>query len=106
MGRMGRTVQLIQQFNQRTIQRGEVKKQERTLAKKVEEGQKQLQILQAEIDTQQKALVQEQQTQNKSQETTARLTSLQAEIHRLEGNKAKLDDGVKRLASIQIRPSV
>ena len=100
------TAQLIQRYNQRTIQRGELKKQELTLTKKVEEGQKQLQILQAEIDIQQKALAKEQQIQNKSKETVARLKSLQDEITRLEDNKAKLDGDVKKLATIQIRPSV
>ena len=99
------TAQRIEQYNQRTVQKSALKKQERILATKIEEGQKQLQILQTEIDVQQQALAQEQQTPNKSREATARLKNLQVEINRLEGNKTKLDNDVKRLAAIQIRPS-
>ena len=99
------TAQRIEQYNQRTVQKSALKKQERILATKIEEGQKQLRILQTEIDVQQQALAQEQQTPNKSQEATARLKNLQVEINRLEGNKTKLDNDVKRLAAIQIRPT-
>jgi uncharacterized small protein (DUF1192 family) len=99
------TAQLVHQYNRRTIQKSQLENQESLLTKKVEEGQKQLNTLRAEIDIQQQALAQEQQVENASQEATARLDSLQAEIDRLKHNRAQLEEDVNRLAAIQIRPS-
>jgi chromosome segregation ATPase len=100
------TAQLVQQYNKGMVQKGEMEKQEHTLAKKVKEGQKELQILQEEVDKQKKALAEEQQIQNKSQETEAYLKALQDEITRLEDNKAQLDGDIKRLGQLQSRPGL
>ena len=99
------TTQLVQQSNQRTLQKGQLEKQAQILKEKEDEGQEQLKKLQTEIDIQQKTLTQENQAQTKSQQTTKLLNDLQAEITRLEGNKAKLENDLKRLAAMPIRPS-
>jgi len=99
------TIQLVQRYNQRTIQRGQLTRQEQILKKKVEEGQEQLKILQVEIDNQRQALAKENQAQMKSGQTTQLLNDLQAEITRLERNKAELEKGVTGLATMPIRPS-
>jgi DNA repair exonuclease SbcCD ATPase subunit len=61
-----------------------------------------MKILQEKINNLQRALEEKQQIQNKSQETIARLKTLQDEITRLEDNKAKLDGDIKRLAKLKI----
>ena len=99
------TAQLVRQYNRRAVQKSQLENQERLRANKVEEGQKQLNTLRAEIDIQQQALAQEQQVENVSQEAAAQLDSLQAEIDRLKHNRAQLEEDVNRIAAIQIRPS-
>ena len=94
------TAVLITQYNQRASTKAELHKEEKRLAAKISEAQKQLQKVNKEVDIQKSVLTKE---QGQSQE---HLNKLQTQVRELEQNKAELEQHINRLASIKTRVAV
>ena len=94
------TVALVKQYNQKTIRKAGLQKEEQTLAAKIAETQGHLQKVQNELKIQRQVLAQEQ------GQSPERLEKLQVQVTELERNKAELEQHINRLASIKTRVAV
>lgn len=94
------TASLIKQYNQKTVQKAALQKEEQVLGTRITQAQGQLQKVSNELEIQKRVLAQE---QEQSQE---HLKKLQAQIVELERNKTELERHINRLASIKTRVAV
>jgi hypothetical protein len=100
-----KTESLVLQYKQKKVSKSQLVKQEEMLQNRMEVAEKKLKIIKDEIEIQHGVLDKEKKAGSVASDNN-RFHIMQSQINELERNKAELEQGIGKLASIKNRVSV